>query len=182
MLDQIIKENTKKMDLVIEKSKSELSKLTPNLASPNILSDIMIEYYGSHISMLQLANVNIVDGRHFFIKPYDLKMITTISAAIIKKNIGLIPQQNADNIIVKIPQLTEEKRKSLVKKMYVIIENHKIAIRNIRRNVNQQIKKDQTLSQNQQKTLEDKIQKLTDKNIEELTNISLKKQKELLHI
>ncbi len=180
MSNIIIDENVIKMDSIIEKALMEVNKLKTDLAHPAILSEVCVEYYGSKMPVSQVSKIVAVNGRQLFVKPYDKSLIQSICTAILKTDLGLNPQNNGDSIVIPIPQLTEENRLAIIKKLHSIIESYKIAIRNIRRNANQLIKKDSSISENQQQALELKIQQLTDQKIKELTDIYIKKEKQIL--
>ncbi len=179
---EIINSYEIKMDEIISNMEIEINKLKTNLANPGILSNIKINYYGSKSPISQVSKISIVGGQKLIIKPYEKTMLRTIATAIVKADLGLNPLVAGDFINIIIPQLTEETRKEIVKKLHKIIEKFKVSIRNIRRIANTNFKSDKTLSKNQIKDLEDKVQKLTDIKIKKINELSNKKEKQILTV
>jgi ribosome recycling factor len=181
-IDQIIKDTESGMKKAVIHLESELTKIRAGKASPNMLEDIKVDYYGMPTPMLQAANVSNVDSRTLSIMPYEKAMLGPIEKAILQSNIGVTPSN--DGIIIRIfmPPLTEERRKEFVKKAHAEGELGKISVRNIRREAIEQIKKLQKdgLSEDAAKDGEGRIQGITDKMIASVEAHCADKEKELM--
>jgi len=162
----------------------ELSRIRAGKANPMILEGIMVEYYGSPTHLNQVANITIPDARTIALQPWEKSMMAPIEKAIMAANIGLNPQNDGSIIKLYLPPLTEERRKELVKKVNLEGENAKIAIRNVRRDVIERIKKEQKegLSEDLAKDMENRVQGLTDKQIAQVDQICKEKEKEIMTI
>ncbi|KAF0850239.1 MAG: ribosome recycling factor [Spiroplasma poulsonii] len=182
MSQEIINQTKEKMTKVLESFENELVKIRTGRANPNMLAHIMIDYYGTLTPIQQLANIMVPEARQLVIKPYDRGTISLIVTAINKSDLGLSPNSEADLIRLNIPALTEERRKILVKDMWKEVEHFKIAVRNERRDSNEQIKKDANLTDDDKKYYEGEIQKLTDNFIKKLYEKGTLKEKELMEV
>ncbi|MBH8623415.1 ribosome recycling factor [Spiroplasma poulsonii] len=182
MSQEIINQTKEKMTKVLESFENELVKIRTGRANPNMLAHIMIDYYGTLTPIQQLANIMVPEARQLVIKPYDRGTISLIVTAINKSDLGLSPNSEADLIRLNIPALTEERRKMLVKDMWKEVEHFKIAVRNERRDSNEQIKKDANLTDDDKKYYEGEIQKLTDNFIKKLDEKGTLKEKELMEV
>src|SRR5215210_5677855 len=153
---------TEELELIIEDAEASMKK-----ANPNMLDGINVEYYGSPTPINQVANINIMDARTISIQPWEKKMLQPIERGIIAANIGMNPQNDGVNIRLYLPPLTEERRKELAKKASAEGEHSKVAIRNIRRDAIEEIKKLQKegLSEDIAKDSEKEVQDITDKYI-----------------
>ncbi len=153
------------MQKAIHHLESELQKIRAGKANPQILDGIMVDYYGSPMPVGQVANVSVLDARTLSIQPWEKNMLQPIERAIIAANIGITPQNDGSLIRLFLPPLTEERRKELVKKCHAEGEHSKVAIRNIRRDAIEHIKKLQKngLSEDAAKDAEASIQQVTDK-------------------
>ncbi len=181
-MDIILKQYEEEMKHTIKKLKIEISKIQTNLNNSSLLKTINIEYYGNSTPISQLSQIRFEEGKRIIIKPYERKLISEIIKQISKADIGLTPQNNGDTVFINIPPLTEESRKLKVKQLNSIIEHFKVAIRNIRRLANTEIKKDKSLSLNQVDILHNEIQQLTNKQMQVINEILLKKEKEIITI
>lgn len=179
------KKASEKMKLVIESLKRDYASLRTGRASLALLEPITVEYYGTKTPLNQLASLSIPDPRQIAIQPWDQRMIAEIEKAILKSDLGLTPSNDGKIIRITIPQLTEERRKEFVKVAKKRLEEAKVAIRNIRRDINEEIKKEEKekkLSEDDTKKYLDDIQKLTDSFIEKAEEIERHKEKEIMEV
>jgi len=183
-LDKIIDETGSHMRKAIGHLESELSKIRAGKATPAIVDGIHVEYYGNPTPLNQVANVTVADARTLAIQPWEKQMLGPIEKAIIASNIGLNPQNDGNMIRLFLPPLTEERRKELVKRVNGEGEHAKVAIRNIRRDAIEHVKKLQKdgLSEDVAKDAEGRIQGVTDKHIELVDQHCRDKDKEIMTI
>jgi len=183
-LDMIIDDASTQMKKAISHLESELAKIRAGKANPVILDGIMVEYYGAPTPLNQVANVTVADARTLSVQPWERQMLGAIEKAIIASNIGLNPQNDGNIIRLFLPPLTEERRKDLVKRVNGEGEHAKVAIRNIRRDALEQIKKEQKdgLSEDVAKDGEARVQGLTDKYIAVVDQHCKDKDKEIMTI
>lgn len=157
-----------KMKKTVEGLENEYTTIRAGRANPNILNKIKVEYYGVPTPMQQLANITVPEARTLMIAPWEPSLVKDIEKAILNSDLGLTPNNDGKNVILNFPELTEERRKELVKDIKKKGENAKVAVRNVRRDANDAIKKMEKsgeMSEDELKTNEDKIQKMTDKYI-----------------
>ena len=174
-----------KMDKSIQSLKKDLSTLRTGRANPNMLDTIKIDVYGQLMPIEQLGTISVPEARLISIQVWDKANITLIDSAIKKSELGINPQIDGQIIRLRIPDLTEERRKDLIKVLKNMGEKGKISIRNIRREANEELKKklkDKIISEDANKTFEKNIQKLTDNNIEVIDKTLSDKEKEILQI
>ena len=171
-----------KMQSAVEVLEQELKTIRTGMANAAILEHVTFEYYGSPMPINQMAGIKVVEGRQLMITPYDKGTLKDIERAIAMSDIGLVPQNDGDCIRLNVPALTEERRKEFVKDASKMGENAKIAIRNVRRDANDTIKKDKELTEDESKDLQDKIQKLTDKFVKLVEQAVDAKYKEILKV
>ena len=174
-----------KMDKSIQSFKKEISSLRTGRANINMLDIIKIDVYGQLMPIDQLATVSVPEARLISIQVWDKTNIALIESAIQKSELGINPQIDGQIIRLRIPDLTEDRRKDLIKILKNMGEKAKVAIRNIRREANEDLKKklkDKSLSEDENKSFEKNIQNLTDKNIKNIENISIEKEKEISQI
>ncbi len=179
------KNYSSKMDKSILSLKKDISTLRTGRANTNMLDTIKVDVYGQLMPIEQLATVSVPEARLISIQVWDKSNITTIEGAIQKSELGINPQVDGQIIRLRIPDLTEERRKELIKVLKNMGEKGKIAIRNIRREANEELKKklkEKTISEDQSKNFEKNIQKLTDLNIENIEKILTAKEKEIIQI
>ena len=180
-----IKAASDKMDKTIAVVQKEFATLRAGRANPQILDRITVDYYGTPTSLNQVGNISSPEPRMLVIAPWEAKMIGPIEKAIQKSDIGINPTNDGKVIRLVFPQLTEERRKDLVKLVRKYGEEGKVAIRSIRRDTNDEIKKQKKgnlITEDDQKILEDKAQKLTDELIKEVDKIIAEKEKEILAV
>ena len=174
-----------KMDKSIQSLKKDISTLRTGRASANMLDTIKIDVYGQLMPIEQLGTVSVPEARLISIQVWDKSNISSIESAIQKSELGINPQIDGQIIRLRIPDLTEERRKDLVKILKNMAEKSRVSIRNIRREANEELKKkqkDKTISEDQSKNYEKNIQKLTDTNIENIEKILSEKEKEIIQI
>jgi len=174
-----------KMDHAIEALKKEFASIRTGRASLALLDGIKVDYYGTPTPLQQLASLSIPDSRQIAIQPWEQKIISEIEKAVMKSDLGLTPTNDGKIIRINIPALTEERRKQLVKVTKKNSEDAKVAIRNIRRDINDEIKKlekDKHLSEDDTKKSLDEVQKLTDSYIKKADELLLHKEKEIMEV
>ena len=168
------------MSNAISHLEKKLLNIRAGKANPNMLTNVFVDYYGTSTPISQVANVNTPDGRTLIIQPWDKSMLQEIEKGIEVANLGFNPMNNGENIIINVPVLTEERRRELVKQAKIEVEEAKIAIRNARKDANNEIKKSEDLSEDLKKNSELDIQEITDKNINKADLIFEKKQAEIM--
>jgi ribosome recycling factor len=172
-----------KMDKTIESLKKDFMQIRTGRANPAMIEDIKAEYYGAMTPLNQLGSITVPEPRMLMINPYDKSMIKLIEKAILAANMGFTPNNDGSVIRIPLPELTGERRKELVKVAKQKSEEKKVAIRNIRRDVNDEIKKENSeLSQDQIKGIQDSIQKITDSYIAKIVELTEQKEKEITTI
>ena len=174
-----------KMTKTVENLEGEYATIRAGRANPNILNKIKVEYYGVPTPMQQLANITVPEARTLMIAPWEPSLVKAIEKAILNSDLGLTPNNDGKNIILNFPELTEERRKEIVKDIKKKGENAKVAIRNVRRDANDAIKKmgkAGDISEDELKTNEDKIQKMTDKYVGLIDKAIEKKSTEILTV
>jgi ribosome recycling factor len=184
LLEDVIEKSGEQMRKAISHLEVEISKVRAGKATPQIVDGIFVEYYGNPTALQQVANVLVADARTLSIQPWEKNMLGPIEKAIMAANIGLTPQNDGTYIRLFLPPLTEERRKELVKRVYAEGETAKVAIRSIRRDNIEQIKKLQKdgLSEDIAKDGETRIQGITDKNILLVDQHCKDKEKEIMTI
>ncbi|MFT4521646.1 MAG: ribosome recycling factor [Bacteroidia bacterium] len=180
----ILDDTKENMSKALEHLSIELSKLRAGKATPSMMDGIYVEYYGSTVPLNQVANVNTPDARTLVVQPWEKTILRDIERAIINSNLGYNPQNDGEIIIINIPPLTEERRINLVKSVKVEAENGKIAIRNLRRDGNAEIKKLEKdgISEDAAKDGEGEVQKITDDYIKRIDDVVTHKEKEIMTV
>ena len=184
MEQEIYSDTKQKMDKTIEHYKKELSSIRTGRASASILNPIKVDYYGTPSPLNNIANITIPEAQLISIQPFDPSSLELIEKAISDADLGLTPNKDGNVIRLNIPSLTQERRKELVKQVHKIIEDGRIAIRNIRRDANDQLKKlekSHDLSEDNLKRALDNIQEITDTYITTLNQIQDSKEQEILN-
>ena len=181
-----IKKNTdQKMHKSIETLKSNLAKVRTGRAHAGMLDHVVVDYYGTPTPISGVANITLLDARTLGVQPWEKKLLSTIEKAIRESDLGLNPSAQGDLIRVPTPALTEERRKEMVKLVKVEAEDAKIAIRNVRRDANEGLKKllkDKTVSEDDERRAQDEVQKLTDKFVAEIDQLVQEKEKEVMTV
>ena len=179
------KNYSNKMDKSIQSLKKDISTLRTGRANVNMLDTIKIDVYGQLMPIEQLGTISVPEARLISIQVWDKSNTSIIESAIQKSELGINPQIDGQIIRLRIPDLTEERRKALIKILKNMCEKSRVSIRNIRREANEELKKkqkDKTISEDQSKNYEKNIQKLTDNNIENIEKILSIKEKEIIQI
>ena len=174
-----------KMDQSIEALKNHLSKIRTGRANPSLLDSVQVEYYGSMVPLSQVANVNLLDARTISVQPWEKGMGAKIEKAIRESDLGLNPASMGDLIRVPMPPMSEERRKEMTKLVRSEGENAKIAVRNLRRDANEAVKKlvkDKAASEDDQKRSEADIQKLTDRHVATIDQLVAAKEQEVMAV
>ena len=178
-----VKKNTEqKMQKSIDTLKADLAKVRTGRAHAGILDHVQVDYYGTPTHINQVANITLLDARTIGVQPWEKKMMAAIEKAIRESDLGLNPSTQGDVIRVPTPALTEERRKEMVKLVKSEAEDAKIAIRNIRRDANESLKKllkDKAISEDDERRSQDDVQKLTDKFVAEVDKLVAEKEKEV---
>jgi ribosome recycling factor len=185
ILDELFQKTEDHMKKTLEMLMQELSGIRTGKASPALLDSLRVNYYGSMVPVKQVANVSVPDPRMITIQPWDRGLVPEIEKAIRASELGLNPQNDGGLIRLPIPPLTEERRKDLVKVVKRIGEDSKVAMRNVRRDANDKIKKlekEHELSEDDMRDKQDEIQKLTDQFVHRVEEAVTSKEKEILEI
>jgi ribosome recycling factor len=185
MEEKMLKENEAKMDKTLASLKTDLNKVRTGRASLSLFDDIRIDYYGAPTPLSQVATLAVPEPRLITIQPWDTSITSEIEKAILKSELGLTPSSDGKIIRLPIPRLTEERRKDLVKVVKKMAESAKVALRNLRREANEQLKgfeKNKKISQDQLHQMMEKVQISTDKYIEKVDAALAAKEKEILEI
>ena len=181
-----VKKNTdQRMHKSIDTLKADLAKVRTGRAHVGILDHVQVDYYGNPTLLTQVANVTLIDARTIGVQPWEKKMIAVVEKAIREADLGLNPATQGDMIRVPTPPLTEERRKEMVKLVKSEAEDAKIAIRNIRRDANEALKKllkDKACSEDDERRAQDDVQKLTDRFVSEVDKLVADKEKEVLTV
>ena len=183
MIDSIYQDTQDSMVKAIAALKKELKRVRTGRASLSLLDGIKVDYYGTLTPVNQLATLAVPESRLITIQPWDVSVIKEIEKAVLKSDLGLTPTSDGKIVRIAIPPLTEQRRKELVKVVHKICEEHKVSIRNIRRESNEMIKelkKDGEVSEDEAFKSQDKIQKMTDEHIKLVDECYKEKEKEIL--
>ncbi len=181
-----VRKNTEqRMHKSIDTLKADLAKVRTGRAHTGVLDHIQVDYYGTPTQITQVANITLIDARTIGVQPWEKKMIAVVEKAIRESDLGFNPSTQGDMIRVPTPALTEERRKEIVKMVKGEAEDAKIAIRNIRRDANESLKKllkDKVCSEDEERRAQDDVQKLTDKFVIEVDKLITDKEKEIMTV
>ncbi|GAA4338077.1 ribosome recycling factor [Pigmentiphaga soli] len=181
-----VKKNAEgKMGKSIETLKASLSKIRTGRAHAGILDHVHVEYYGSQVPLSQVANLSLIDARTISVQPWEKKMAQVIEKAIRESDLGLNPQSMGELIRVPMPALTEERRRELTKVVRGEGEDAKVAVRNLRRDANEQLKKlvkEKEISEDDERRAQDDVQKLTDRYVAEIDKLVAQKEAEIMTV
>ena len=183
MIESMYQETRESMKKSIDALENDLKKIRTGRASLSILDDIRVDYYGTLTPLNQMASLSTPESRLIMIQPWDVSVIKEVEKAILKSDLGLMPSNDGKVIRISIPPLTEERRKQLVKVIYKKSEEHKISVRNIRRDTNdllKSLKKDGDISEDDAFKAQDQVQKITDEHIKLIDDVCKNKEKEIL--
>lgn len=175
----------RRMKRAVDALKQDLGSIRAGRASASLLERITVDYYGTPTPINQVATVSVPEARLLVIQPWDKKMLTDIEKAIQKSDLGINPNNDGQVIRLNIPPMSEERRKELVKTLHKKMDEHKVAVRNVRRDVQDKLRdreKKKEVSEDELKRSTDKLQKLTDKYIDEMDKIGKTKEQEILEV
>jgi len=185
MLDELKKDAAERMAKCVAALRVEFKRMRTGRASTALLEHVKVEYYGAEMPLSQVANVVVEDSRTLAVTPWDKSMVPVIEKAIMKSDLGLTPNTAGAVIRLPMPALTEERRKELVKAAKHESENARVAVRNVRRDVMNDLKemlKEKMITQDDEKRAHDEVQKLTDRFVAEIDGVLAEKEKDLLHV
>lgn len=185
MTKQIMTAAEDNMKKALESLKRELAKVRTGKAHTSMLDSIRVDYYGTISPLSQVAALSCPDAKTFLIAPWEVSTLKEIEAAIVKSDIGMTPMNDGKKILLKLPEITEQRRKELVKQIGKIVEDARVAVRHSRRDGNEEIKKalkDKLISEDESKKSQEDIQKLTDDYISKVDQTAQEKEKELMTI
>lgn len=185
MIPDILKTAETKMSKAIESAHHDYATIRTGRANPAILDRVVVDYHGTPMPINQLAQISVPETRQILISPWDKSTIPLIERAIIKSDVDLNPNTDGAGIRLIIPQLTEERRKELIKMLHKKAEEHRVAIRNIRRDANEELKKLEKsgdASEDEVKRAQEQLQKTTDKYIEQIDKMTKVKENELMEV
>lgn len=184
-MESILKDTRSRMDKTLEALRGELVKIRTGKATTALLDSIKVDYYGNMTPLSQVGNVTVLDVHTLSVTPWDKSVVPLAEKAILEANIGLNPISDGTNLKIPIPPLNEERRKELVKLIKKFGEDSKVAVRNVRRDGNEHLKKaekEKKLSEDQLKDAEDKVQKMTDEHIKKIDEILKHKEAEIMEV
>ena len=185
MLNELQQSTTQKMQRSVDALKTDLAKIRTGRAHTGLLDHVMVEYYGSDVPINQVANVTLIDARTIGVQPWEKPLVAKVEKAIRDSDLGLNPATQGELIRVPMPPLTEERRRDLTKVVRQEGESARVAVRNLRRDANQQLKdavKEKTISEDDERRGQEAIQKLTDRFVAEIDKLLSEKEQELMHI
>ena len=183
MIDEIIEDATHRMDQAIVHTQGELNKVRTGRANPEMFNSLFIDYYGNKTPLNQAATVSVPEPRLITLQPYEKTLIPIIEKAIMNANLGFTPGNNGTAVLVPIPPLSEERRKELNRFVHQLIEEGRVAVRNVRRDAIHHLHdygKEEHISEDEIKRRDDEVQKLTDEHISGLNNLQDEKEKEIM--
>ena len=182
---EVHKQTEQKMVRSIEALKGDLSKVRTGRAHTGLLDHVQIDYYGSMVPLSQVANIGLADGRTITVQPWEKKLVPAVEKAIRDSDLGLNPATQGETVRVPMPALTEERRRELAKVVKHEGETARVAVRNLRRDANQQLKdllKKKEISEDDERRAQDDVQKLTDKFVADIDRLIADKEKEIMTV
>ena len=185
MLDDLKKDARERMAKCVQSFQSDLKKLRTGRAHPSLIEHLRVDYYGSEVPLQQVASIAVEDGRTLVISPWEKAVVQAIEKAIFKSDLGLTPMTAGMVIRIPMPPLTEERRREITKMLKADAENARVAVRNVRRDVMNDVKdmlKEKLIPQDDERRAETDIQKLTDKHIADIEQLLAAKEKEVMQV
>jgi ribosome recycling factor len=185
MISMILEDADARMGKTVDSLRQELKRIRTGKANPALLDNVRVSAYGQEMPLKQVASIAVPDPRQIVVQPWDKSILSDVEKAIQKADLGLNPNNDGSFIRLPIPPLTEERRRDLVKAVKKIVEDSKIALRNIRRDANDQLKsaeKEGQISEDESRRGLDKVQELIDKRTEELEEILRRKEQEIMEV
>lgn len=184
-VEDFVQDANERMDKSVQALKRDFATVRAGRATPSLLDKVLVEYYGSTMPIHQLANISVPEPRLLVIQPWDKGSLHEIERAIMKSDLGLSPSNDGVIIRLAVPQLTEQRRQELAKVIRKLAEEGRIAVRNIRRDVNEDVKKAEKaagLPEDESRRLQEKVQEVTDRFIAEIDRLLAQKERELLEV
>jgi len=185
MIDDFVSDATRRMDKSVEAASHEFNTVRTGRASAALLDRIQVDYYGTPTPLQQLATINVPEPRMITVQPYDPGSIKAIERSILESDLGLTPSNDGKVIRLPIPQLTEERRKELVKVVRHLAEEGRVAVRNVRRDVMHDLKelvKNGDVGDDEERRAEDRVQKLTDEHVAKIEDLLKRKEAEIMEV
>jgi ribosome recycling factor len=185
MLKEIYNEAEMRMRGAVQALEEDLGGIRTGRASPALVERLQVEYYGNPTPLIQLASIGVPEPRSLLIRPFDASTLRAIERAIQASDLGLTPNNDGKAIRLNLPPLTEERRRNLVKVVHNRVEEARIAVRNVRRDINrdlEEFEKEKLISQDELKRAEDELQKITQRFIDEINAVGERKEKEILEV
>ena len=185
MLDEVKNDARERMTKCVQSFQADLRKLRTGRAHPSLIEHLKVDYYGSDVPLQQVASIAVEDGRTLVISPWEKSVVQAIEKAIFKSDLGLTPMTAGMVIRIPMPPLTEERRREITKVLKADAENARVAVRNVRRDVMNDVKellKDKLITQDDERRAETDIQKLTDKHVADIEQHLLAKEKEIMQV
>jgi ribosome recycling factor len=185
VIKDILKEAETRMRAAIQKLDDDLAGIRTGRASPALVERLPIDYYDTPTPLMQLASISVPEPRSLLIKPFDPTTLKTIERTILASDLGLTPSNDGKQIRLNLPPLTEERRRELVKVVHTRLEESRVAVRNVRRDLHNDMRdfeKEKLISEDDLKRGEDELQKITDRNIEEINKHGEHKEQEILEV
>jgi ribosome recycling factor len=185
MIDELLEDARERMGKSVESIKGEMSTIRTGRASPHLLDRIVVDYYGAETPLNQLANVATTDARLLTLTPYDKSAINAIEKAIIDADIGMTPNNDGNVVRLQVPELTEERRKEMVRMLHNVAEEGRVAVRNVRRDVMgdlRSLKDDGDVGEDEERRSEEQLQKVTDQAIGDIDDLMKAKEQEILTV
>lgn len=181
-VDMMIMETEEAMQKSIAACVSNLGALRTGRASPEVLKNVKVDYYGAETPLNQLASISVASGTQLVVSPFDKSSLSDVEAALVEANLGMTPNNDGELIRLNIPALTEDRRKDVAKEAKGVGEEAKVAVRSARKKANTDVKKQKDLSEDVSKDCQDQIQKLTDKLVKEIDSLVAKKEAEVMKV
>jgi len=185
MIEDFKKDATARMTKCVQQFQADLKKLRTGRAHPSLIENLKVDYYGTETPLQQLANIGIEDARTLVVTPWDKAAVQAVEKAVYKSDLGLTPNTAGTVIRIPLPPLTEERRRDITKVVRGDAEGARVAVRNVRRDVLQDVKealKEKMISQDEEKKAQEEIQKLTDKHVAEIDQVLAAKEKEIMQV
>jgi len=185
MIKDILKEAETRMHAAIQNLDEDLSGIRTGRATPALVEKVPVDYYGTPTPLIQLASISVPEPRSLLIKPFDPASLKNVERAILASDLGLTPNNDGKQIRLNLPALTEERRRELVKVVHSRLEECRIAVRNVRRDLHNDMRdfeKEKLISEDDLKRGEDELQKITDRNIEEINKHGQRKEQEIMEV
>jgi len=185
LIDELLADAGERMEKTVEAMRGELATVRTGRASPHLLDRVSVDYYGAETPLKQLAQVAATDARMLTVTPYDKSSVTAIEKAVMESDLGLTPSNDGNVIRLSIPELTEDRRKELVKIVHGVAEEGRVSVRNVRRDIMhdlRELKKEGEVGSDEEHRAETGLQKLTDDSIGEIDNLLKGKEEEILEV